>query len=270
MIPGAGMHIIVCIKQVPETSNVQMDERTGTMLREGVESIINPLDLYAVELALQLKEAHGGRAIVLSMGPPRADKAIREAISMGADGGVLLSHRALAGSDTYATSLALAKAVARLRPFDLILAGVRATDGETGQVGPGVASLLRLPLSTYTSRILAMTDGKITVERLVETGYETLCLPLPCLLTVGKEIGYPRLPTLRGKQKAREQQVPVWGPAELGIEEDMVGSAGSPTRVVRIARPQIARKGQRVETARLGATRAAKEFADFLEEHDLL
>jgi electron transfer flavoprotein beta subunit len=264
------MHIIVCIKQVPETSNVQMDERTGTMLREGVESIINPLDLYAVELALELKEAHGGRVTVLSMGPPKADKAVREAIAMGADSGVLLSHRALAGSDTYATSFALARAITRLGPFDLVLTGVRATDGETGQVGPGVASLLRLPVSTYSSRIVAIAGGKVTVQRLVETGYETLRLPVPCLLTVGKEIGYPRLPTLRGKQKARDKQVPVWGPAELGVEEEMVGSAGSPTRVVKIARPRVAREGRRVEIAKLGAARAAKEFADFLEEHDLL
>lgn len=264
------MHIIVCIKQVPETSNVQMDERTGTMLREGVESIINPLDLYAVELALELKEAHGGRVTVLSMGPPKADKAVREAIAMGADSGILLSHRALAGSDTYATSFALARAIARLSPFDLVFAGVRATDGETAQVGPGVASLLRLPLATYSSRIVAVVDGKVTVERLVETGYETVRLPLPCLLTVGKEIGCPRLPTLKGKQKARRQQVPVWGPTELAVEEEMVGSAGSPTRVVKITRPHITREGQKLETAKLGAAGAAKEFADFLEEHDLL
>lgn len=264
------MHVIVCIKQVPETGNVRMDEQTGTMIREGVESIINPLDLYAIELALELREAQGGQVTAVSMGPPKADAAIREAMAMGCDKGILVSHRALAGSDTYATSLALARAVEKLRPFDIVLAGVRATDGETGQVGPGVASLLRLPLSTYTSRIVEVESGRATVERLVETGYETLRLPLPCLLTVTKEITYPRLPTLRGKQRARRQQVPVWGPVELGLEEGAVGPAGSPTRVVRIARPNIARKGRRVEIARLGLAKAASELADFLEENNLL
>lgn len=264
------MHIIVCIKQVPETSNVRMDEQTGTMVREGVESIVNPLDLYAVELALRLKDGERGRATVVSMGPPSAEKAVREAMAMGCEGGVLISHRAFAGSDTYATSLALARAVAKLAPFDLVLTGVRATDGETSQVGPGVASLLGLPLATYTSRMVTAEDSAITVERLLETGYETLRLPLPCLLTVGMEIGYPRLPTLRGKQRARTAPVAVWGPAELDVDEDLVGLRGSPTRVVKIARPRVTRKGRVVDVGKVGPAKAARELADFLEQRNLL
>jgi electron transfer flavoprotein beta subunit len=264
------MHIVVCIKQVPETGNVRMDEQTGTMVREGVETIINPLDLHAVEMALEWKEARGGRVTAVSMGPPNAEKAVREAIAMGCDAAVLLSHRALAGSDTYATSQALAAALRKLAPFDLVLTGVRATDGETGQVGPGVASLFGLPLATYTSRITAIEDGRVTVERLVETGYETLRLPLPCLLTIGKDAACPRLPTLRGKQRARQETVPVWGPAELGLDESTAGLAGSPTRVVRITRPSAVRKGRTVEAGHLGAAKAAREIADFLEERNLL
>ncbi len=264
------MNIIVCIKQVPETSNVRMDEETGTIVREGVENIVNPLDLYAVELALRLREEHGGRVTALSMGPRSAETAVREAMAMGCDGGALVSDRAFAGSDSYATSYTLARAVEKLAPFDLVLAGVRATDGETGQVGPGVASLLQLPLCTYTGRVVTLEDGRITVERLVEAGYETLRLPLPCLLTVGKEIGYPRLPTLRGKQRARRQDVPVWGPADLGIDEGLVGLSGSPTRVVRIARPSLTRKGRTADVGALGVQRAARELADFLEEANLL
>jgi electron transfer flavoprotein beta subunit len=264
------VNIIVSIKQVPETSNVRMDEKTGTMVREGVESIINPLDLYAIEAAIQLKEQHGGQVTVISMGPRNAEKAVREAMAMGCDAGVLVSDRSFAGSDTHATSYCLSRAIAKLAPFDLILMGVRATDGDTGQVGPGVAAFLGLPLCTYASRILAVGGGKVTVERLVEAGYETLRLPLPCLLTVGKDIGYPRLPTLRGKQRARKAEVRIWGPADLDVDAAMLGLEGSPTRVVKIARPKVTRQGQVVDVGRLGPQEAARELVDFLEEKNLL
>jgi len=264
------MHIVVCVKQVPETGNVSMDEATGTMRREGVESIVNPLDLYAIEAAVRLKEAHRGRVTALSMGPPSAEKAVREALAMGCDAGVLISSPAFAGSDTYCTSHVLARAIRKVAPFDLVLVGIRATDGETGQVGPGTAALLDLPLCTFVSRIVAIADGVLTAERLTETGYETLRLPLPCLLSVGNEIGYPRLPTLRGKQAARKADVPVWGPAELGAEERSVGLTGSPTRVVKIDRPVLTRKGAAVDAGKIGAAAAARKLADFLDERGLL
>ena len=264
------MNVVVCIKQVPETSNVRMDERTGTMIREGVESIVNPMDLFAVEAAIRLREQHGGPVTVLSMGPADAEKALREVIAMGCDGGVLLSDRAFAGSDTHATSYVVSRAIEKLGSFDLVLAGVRATDGETGQVGPGVAAFLGIPLCTYVARILALDAGTITVERLVETGYQSLRLTLPCLLTVTNEIGYPRLPTLRGKQGARRAEVPVWGPGELDADEALLGLAGSPTRVVKIAKPVVARKGRTLDARKLGPQAAARELAEFLEENGLL
>jgi len=264
------MKIILCIKQVPETSSVRIDEQTGAIVREGVENIVNPLDLYAIEVALQLKETHGGHVTAVSMGPKHTGKAVREALAMGCDAGILISDGKLAGSDTYATSYALSSAIARLAPFDLIITGERATDGDTGQVGPGIASFLRLPLSTYTSRIVSLDAGYATVERLIENGYETLRLPLPCLLTVVKEIAHPRLPTLRGKQRARRTELTVWTADDLKLDESRVGLQGSPTRVVKVEKPQVARKGKILDVAKVGVREAARELADFLAERNLL
>jgi len=192
------MRIIVPIKQVPETSNVKMDEETGTMIREGVESIINPLDLYAIETAIRLKEQFYGEVSVISMGPGKAIEAIKEAIAMGCDNGVLLSDRKFAGSDTWATSYVLSQSIKKIGNFDLILCGERATDGDTAQVGPGIASFLDLPLSTFTSEIIRLEKDSIRIKRLVEGGYELLKMKLPVILTVVKEISDPRLPTLKG------------------------------------------------------------------------
>ncbi len=264
------MNIIIPIKQVPETGNVKIDEEKGTMVREGVESIINPLDLYAIETALQLKEGHGGQVTVISMGPMKAETAIREALSMGCDEGVLISDRAFAGSDTWATSYVLSNAIRKLGHFDLIITGVRATDGDTGQVGPGIAAFLDLPLATFTSGIRGITDDSITVERLIEAGYETLRLPMPCLLTVVIEISYPRLPTLRGKQRSRSKEIPVWGPDDLDADRSLIGLNGSPVRVVKISRPKVARNGRIVDVAKSGLRNTVCELADFLEEENLI
>lgn len=237
------MNIIIPIKQVPETSNVKMDEETGTMVREGVESIINPLDLYAIEVGIQLKEEHGGKITVITMGPLSAEKALKEAISMGCDDGILVSGREFAGSDTRATSYVLAETIKKIEDYDLILTGERATDGDTGQVGPGIASFLELPLATYTSKIVEINSKNIVVERLIEEGYETLKIPLPALLTVVKEISNPRLPTLRGKQRAKKTNIPVWSKNNMELNELELGLNGSPTRVVKITHPKVIRKG---------------------------
>jgi electron transfer flavoprotein beta subunit len=247
-----------------------MDEETGTMIREGVESIVNPLDLYAIETAIRLKEQHEGTITVLSMGPPAAQKAVREALAMGCDRGVLVTGSQFAGSDTHATSYCICRAVQQLAPFDLVLMGVRATDGDTGQVGPGVAAFLRLPLCTYVSRVVAADEGGVTAERMVEDGYEKLRLPFPCVLTVGKEIGYPRLPTLRGKQRARDADVAVWGPQDLDVDAAALGLKGSPTRVVRISKPKVARSARMLDIGRLGVHEAARQVVDYLEEKNLL
>jgi len=273
------MRIIVPIKQVPETNAVKMDEATGTMIREGVEAIINPLDLYAIEIAIRLREravlrdpqGGGGEVIVISMGPPKAGVALREAISMGCDSGVLISDKAFAGSDTWATSYVLAAAVRRIGACDLVICGERATDGDTGQVGPGIASFLDLPVATYVSKVDEVGEGSCRVHRLVEDGYEVLDLLLPALLTVVKEVADPRLPTLRGKQKARKIEIPTWGPADLDVEPGRIGLNGSPTRVVKIFRPKVARECQKVPaTDEQGVSAAADRLVTFLRERNLI
>lgn len=265
------MHIIVPIKQVPETSNVKMDPETGTMVRTGVEAIVNPLDLYAIEAALRLREAHGGTVTTLSMGPPKAETALREAMAMGCDDGVLLSHRKFAGADTWATAYTLAQAIRKLADADLIICGERATDGDTGQVGPGIAAFLDLPLATYVGRILEVKDGALRVERLVEGGAEIVRTPLPAVLTVVKEVAYPRLPTLRGKQRAKRTDLPVWGPDEIGADPACVGLKGSPTRVVKIEAPKVAREGERLRVkSPEGIERVTTRIVDLLTERQLI
>ncbi len=264
------MRIVVPIKQVPETSGVRMDEATGTVVRDGAEVIVNPLDLYAIESALRLC-GDGDEALALSMGPPKAESALREAIAMGCSGGVLLSDRTFAASDTWATSHVLAAAVRKLGQVDLVVCGERATDGDTGQVGPEMAAFLDLPVVTYVSRIVGCEAGRIVVERLVETGYETLEIELPAVLTVVKEAADPRLPALRGKQRARTVEVPVWSARELAIDAADVGLRGSPTRVVRIFRPSIARKCELLPAEEPAAVEAACDrVVAYLEEHGLL
>lgn len=238
------MRFIVPIKQVPETKSVKMDEKTGTVIREGVTAIINPLDLYAIEAALCLREKTGGEVITLSMGPPKAVEALKESIAMGADSAILVSDRAFAGSDTWATSYVLAHTIGKMGNFDLIICGERATDGDTGQVGPGIAAWLDLPVVAYVSGIDKISPQECQVHRLMETGYETILSTLPVVLTVVKEVSSPRLPTLRGKQKARRMEIPVWDAASLNLDLTRVGLNGSPTRVVSITKPKVTRQGE--------------------------
>lgn len=265
------MRIIVPIKQVPETGTVRMDEETGTMVREGVEAIVNPLDLYAIETALRLQESCGAEVTAVSMGPPSAARALREAIAMGVDKGVLVSNVAFAGSDTWATSYTLAAAVRKLGDFDLAICGERATDGDTGQVGPGIAAFLDLPVATYVSSIDEVGADCIRVSRLTEEGYEELEVALPAVITVVKEISDPRLPTLRGKKRARATEIPTWGPDDIGADRTEIGLKGSPTRVVRIFRPQVSRQGEIVKAAdEQSAALAAERIADFIRGKGLL
>jgi electron transfer flavoprotein beta subunit len=240
------MKIIVPIKQVPETSNVKMDPETGTMVRSGVEQIINPLDLYGIEEAIRLKDEHGGEIITITMGPPSAEKALREAIAMGCDSGILLSNKAFAGADTWSTSYVLARAIEKIGDFDVIFCGERATDGDTGQVGPGIASWIDIPFLTYVSGIDRVNENTLTIERNVESGYQILEIQKPCLLTVVKEINFPRLPTLGGKKKAKDIEIPVWGPDDIEAKEANLGLNGSPTRVVKISKPRVSREGEKI------------------------
>ncbi len=235
------MEIVVCIKQVPGTTDVKINPETNTLIREGVESIINPFDMYAIEEAVRLKERFGGHVSVITMGPPQAEAALREAISLGIDSAIHLCDRAFAGSDTWATSLILAKAIEKINNCDLVICGKQASDGDTAQVGPGIATHLNLPQATYVRRVDSVhldTAPKImVVERLLEEGYELIELGLPALITVVKEINEPRLPSLRGKMSSRKAEIALWGNKDLGLSENQIGLNGSPTQVVKIFTP---------------------------------
>ena len=239
------MKVIVCIKQVPETTEVKINPETNTLIREGVPSIINPFDMYAIEEAVQLKEKFSAHTIVVTMGPPQADAALREALSMGIDEAIHLSNRAFAGSDTWSTSLILAKAIEKIAHYDLILCGKQASDGDTAQVGPGIATHLNVAQATYVRKIDEINERTRTIrlERLLEEGTEILELKLPALLTVVKEINEPRLPSLRGKLKAKAQSITLWGHTDLALKEEEIGLTGSPTQVVKIFTPPPRQQG---------------------------
>ncbi len=231
------MHIVVCIKQVPDTKNVRIDPDTHTLVRQGVESIINPFDLFAVEAALQIKDDCGAKVTVITMGPPQADEALRDVLSRGVDEAVLVSDRAFAGSDTWATAVTLSAAIRKLGDVDLILCGKQAVDGDTAQVGPEMATLLDIPYATFVKKIERMDDHNMKVTRQTDEGAEVWLLPLPALVTALKEMGDPRLPSLRHKMRAKKAPIPTWGAADLGLDPDCVGLCGSFTQVVRIFSP---------------------------------
>jgi electron transfer flavoprotein beta subunit len=232
------MNIVVCIKQVPGTTKVKIDPQTNTLVRAGIENIVNPFDTYALEEGVRLKERYGGEVTAISMGPPQAEEALREAISLGADGAVLLSDSTFAGADTLATSYTLARAIEKVGQPDLIICGRQTIDGDTGQVGPELAEMLGLPFVAYVSKIENINNGYMRVQRMVEEGHEVIELPLPAVLTVVKEINTPRLPSLRGLAKSKTALIPVWTAQDLGVDKDMVGLSGSATRVIKIFFPQ--------------------------------
>jgi len=231
------LKIVVCIKQVPETQDVRLDPVTHTLKREGIKSIINPFDLYALEEGLRIKDAQGGTVTVLTMGPPQAEAALREAMGFGADAAVLLSDRAFAGADTWATALTLAKAIEKLGGADLIFTGKQAIDGDTAQVGPMLAAILQIPFAAWARKISFPTDGKAEVERLLDHGYDAVEVELPALITVVKEINEPRVPSFKAKLKAKKEAIPVWGLHDLGLPAEDAGLAGSFTQVVKVFPP---------------------------------
>ncbi len=240
------MKIIVCIKQVPDTTNVKINPETNTLIRQGVESIINPFDMYAIEEGIRLKEKYGGTVTVLSMGPPQVESALREALSYGVDNAILLSDRAFAGADTLATSFTLAQGIKRIGDADIIFMGKQAIDGDTGQVGPGVAEHLNLPHITDIRKIeeVNIDSGNITAERLMEDGYVRLKTTLPVVLTVVKEINEPRLPSLRGKMNAKKAEIALWTAETLNIDHAVIGLNGSPTEVIKIFTPPKPERGK--------------------------
>jgi len=265
------MKIFVLIKQVPETDGLVLDEETGAVKRDGVESIVNPLDLYALESASKFKEKYENCEITaISMGPSGAERALREALSMGADKAVLLSDRAFAGSDTFSTSYILSKGIESLGLPELIVCGEKATDGDTSQVGPRTASFLNLPVVSFVSKI-TVSGSKLILERMVESGVEKIGAGFPLLITVVKAIGEPRLPTLFGKRKAREAGIPVVGVESLELDRNLIGTGGSPTRVYKIHSPNIFRKPVIVNARNDDEIETAVELiTDFLRSKGLI
>jgi electron transfer flavoprotein beta subunit len=258
------LKIAVLIKQVPATENVKINPETGVMMREGLEVEVNPLDLHAIEEAVRIKEKFpSAKVTAVTMGPPAAAKAARYAIAMGCDEGILITDRAFGGSDTLATSRVLAAALRKLGGFDLVLSGERATDGETGQVGPSVGSLLGTAVLTYVSK-LEIQDGKLAIERAVEGGHERLSSPMPALAVVIKEINIPRLCTLGGKLKGKKAEIRTLSAADLDLPQDRVGLTGSPTKVVKVRYPQVTRKGRKVSAGDF--ENAIKELERYLAE----
>jgi len=238
------MNIIVCIKQVPETTEVKINPETNTLIREGVKAVINPFDMYAIEESVRLKEKLGGKVTVLTMGPPQAEAALREAISIGADEGVLVCDRAFAGSDTWATSYTLSGAIRKIGQFDLIICGKQASDGDTAQVGPGISTHLNIPQVTYVKKIEEVKENIMRVERMMEEGFEIIETPLPALLTVVKEINEPRLPSIKGMMRAKQAKITLFTQKELNLDPQKIGLCGSPTQVVKIFTPPQRAGGQ--------------------------
>lgn len=244
------LRIVVCIKQVPSTeAKVQMDPVKGTLIREGVESVVNPFDEYAIEEGVRLKERYGGEVIVVSMGPPQAKEALRQALAMGADKAVLLSDRAFAGSDTLATAYTLSLAIKKLGEIDLVICGKQATDGDTAQVGPGLAQRLGFRQLTYVCKVKEINSEskKIIVERLLDEGIQVVETTLPALMTVVKDINQPRLPNVISIRRAARTEIPIWGPQDLNGDQAKFGFDGSPTQVIRIFTPPPRAGGQILE-----------------------
>lgn len=240
------MNIVVCIKQVPGTTQVRINHETGTLIRDGVEAVVNPFDEYAIEEALRIKEKVGGVVKVITMGPPQAETALRSAIAMGADEAVLITDRQFAGSDTWATSYTLSCAVKSLQNTDLIICGKQAIDGDTAQVGPGVAEMLGIPFVAWVRKVDAVSATSIRVERMMEEGYDIVEMPLPGLITVVKEINTPRMASLKGKMRAKSAQIATINTSHLSVETERLGLKGSPTQVLRSFIPEKKTGGEKV------------------------
>lgn len=241
------MNILVCAKQVPNTNEVKIDPVKGTLIREGVESILNPDDANALEEALRLKDQYEDvKVTVLSMGPPQADDMLRECLAMGADEAVLVSDRAFGGADTWATSSTISAAIKKAGSFDIIFAGRQAIDGDTAQVGPQIAEKLGLPQITYVQSF-ELDGDTVTVQRQLENGYEVIRVKTPVLLTAVKELNKPRYMNVKGIYDAYKKEIPVWGIDDIPVEKEVVGLKASPTKVFRSFTPAPKGKGVMLE-----------------------
>jgi electron transfer flavoprotein beta subunit len=266
------MHIIVCIKQTPATANVQIDPVTGTLKRDGMAAAINPFDEYAIEEAVRIKEKVPGSTVsVVTMGPPQAEDALRDAIARGCDEGYHVTDRAFAGADTWATSYTIQMAIRKIaetKPFDLIICGKQTNDGDTGHVGPGLASWLNIPNVAYVGKVEEIKPDSIRVRRMMEDGYDILELPLPSLISVVKEINEPRLASLKGKLAAKKAVITKWDAAAIGADKSKIGLSGSPTIVSKSFNPPPRKGGEKIEGAT--AQEKAKKLVAKLKELKLI
>lgn len=242
------MNIIVCIKQVPDTTEVKLDPKTGTLIRDGVPSIINPDDKAGLELALDLKDKYNAKVTVITMGPQQAEIVLREAYAMGADRAILLTDRKFAGADTLATSNALSGAI-RTLDYDLIITGRQAIDGDTAQVGPQIAEHLDLPQVSYL-QALEYNNNTFTIKKALEDGYQILEVDSPCLVTVLNTANSPRYMSVKGIMDAFDKEIEVWGVDKIDIDEEKLGLKGSPTKVKKAFTKGIKASGEvyQVET----------------------
>jgi electron transfer flavoprotein beta subunit len=249
------MNIVVCLKQVPDTTEVKIDPKTGTLIREGVPSIINPDDKNALEEALVLKDKYGANITLISMGPPQAEKALREALAMGADEAILITDRAFAGADTLATSNALAGALRKL-DYDIVFAGRQAIDGDTAQVGPEIAEHLGLPQITYVEKVEVEGDV-LKVRRAWEDGYETIKVKTPVLLTAIKELNVPRYMNMKNIFETFKKEVKIWSANDIDVDKSLLGLSGSPTKVKKSMTKEAKGAGEKVN-------KPAKEAAAYV------
>ncbi len=255
------MHAVVCIQQVPDTQELQVDFNAGAIKRGGVPLVVNPFDEFAIEEAVRLKEKHGGNVTAVTLGPPSADEALRTALAMGCDGAVHLLDEAFDGGDTWATAVALAKAVEKIGDYDVLFFGKATVDGDTGQVAPRVAALLELPMLNFVAKIddIDFDANAVKVERLLEMGREVVRAPLPAAISVVKEINEPRYPSLLGIRKAKKVDVPTWDAAALGLDAESVGSAGSLCKMERLYQPPARASGEIVPGEPADAAKAVAE-----------
>jgi len=256
------MKIIVPVKQVPEVAEVKVNPETGTLIRDGVPSILNPFDEYAVEAAIQLKEKFGGEVTVITMGPPQAKDALYKALAMGADKAVHMTDRAFAGADTWATAYTLAAQIKKME-FDLVICGKQAIDGDTAQVGPELAELLGIPQICYVRHLEVTDDQKFVIaHRETDDGYEVVKAKMPVLLTATKGLNEPRLPNIMGIMKAKKKPMEVIDAQTLGVPEDEIGLKGSPTTVRKVFPPPKRAGGIKLED--VSPQEAARQLVEFL------
>jgi len=261
------MRIYVAIKQVPDADDLRIDPVTNNLVREGVPAVINPPDLHAIEEAVRLKEKYGGEVIVITMGPPQAEGSLREALAMGADKAYLITDRAMAGADTWATSYTLFKAFQKIGLGDLYLFGKRAVDGETEQVGPQTGKWLGVPVLGYVSQVLSVEgeQGRIVVRRTTEFDEQVVEAPLPAVMTVIETINKPRQPDIMSIIRAKQAKIPRLTKDDIGAEPDKIGLAGSPTKVIRVRPPPKTRNPEIVD-GRKDPDRAAEWFVQKYRE----